>query len=435
MSEILSDMDVAGAMLLIQQKQYGDGARGKLILSETGVSGSERKNDGAFVLTQPSAPDRAKRKKKPVALSNIGKGGAMVSSDFVYDNYDWQTYEVFDLQQANAPLARSPAQSSRASRASKVRSKPAAKRKITSQASESCHSQKADGKRKKGNNESNPDAGASAAAKPQHNAAPPSEPDEDKLASEIEELRRQISEHTAKLQEAKRLKKAALSDYQQYARLGNRCAAVQQPSKRANAASAMRGSVQQRQKLAQTIGNPTGVVGARRKAQHKRKKVARDVQSMDDTNFISLTRITNGGKFKFAESRDFKVHEPDDDKTIPPPRVKMADWETQVNLGQWRRLRGFTDCRRCFGHCGANHKKDDGCLAAQEVRRFKLKKHYMDIERKKVALFKQKNRKKTKEGRRQLARTMNMANKSSISNMSKKQRALLKKKKQSHHAV
>ena len=64
-----------------------------------------------------------------------------------------------------------------------------------------------------------------------------------------------------------------------------------------------------------------------------------------------------------------------------------------------------------------------GCQAAQEVRRYILKKHYMDIERKKVAEFKQANRKKTSEARRELARTMNLSNKSSISNMSKKQRA------------
>ena len=161
---------------------------------------------------------------------------------------------------------------------------------------------------------------------------------------------------------------------------------------------------------------------------HPRKKAAK--------SFISLTPITDGGKFKFAESRDFKVHEADDDTTVPPARKKMAEWEMQVNRGQWSRLRRFTDCRRCFGHCGAVHEKNnEGCQAAQEVRRYVLKKYYMDIERKKVAEFKQANRKKTKVARRELARTMNMSNKSSISNMSKKQRELLKKRNAMLHAV
>ena len=99
MSDLLSDIDVAGAMLLIQQRG-GD----KPTPAETGVSGSERKNDGAFSPTQPSAPGQAKKKKTAVAPKDNNKGGAMISSNFVYDNYDWQTYEVFDVSKANAPL-------------------------------------------------------------------------------------------------------------------------------------------------------------------------------------------------------------------------------------------------------------------------------------------------------------------------------------------
>lgn len=184
-------------------------------------------------------------------------------------------------------------------------------------------------------------------------------------------------------------------------------------------------------------GSQTGIGGASRKQSNVRhlKKGVRCPRKKAAKSFISLTPITDGGKFKFAESRDFKVHEADDDTTVPPARKKMAEWEMQVNCGQWSRLRRFTDCRRCFGHCGAVHLKTPGCLAAQEVRRYKLKKHYMDIERKKVADFKQANRKKTSEARRELARTINISKKSSISNMSKKQREFMKKRNAMLHAV
>lgn len=144
------------------------------------------------------------------------------------------------------------------------------------------------------------------------------------------------------------------------------------------------------------------------------------------TPLKSLTPIVDGGKFTFEESRDFKLNEDDDDETIPPPLKKMADWEKKLNCGQWSRLRELTDCIRCLGHCGAVHKKDKGCTAVQEIRRYKLKKAFMAIAREKAKNFKLLNKKSTKEERRQQARMLNMDTKSSASNMSKKQREIAK---------
>lgn len=118
----------------------------------------------------------------------------------------------------------------------------------------------------------------------------------------------------------------------------------------------------------------------------------------------------------------YKLREPDDDTSIPPRRAKMAEWETKVTRGQWSRLP--TDCSRCLGQGGAVHVKDKGCLEAQKIRRFTLKKHYMDIERKKVRDFKAANRQKTTQGRRKQARELNLVAKRSASNMSLKQRQL-----------
>ena len=118
----------------------------------------------------------------------------------------------------------------------------------------------------------------------------------------------------------------------------------------------------------------------------------------------------------------YKLREPGDDMSIPPQRAKMAYWETKVTRGQWSRLP--SDCPRCLGQGGAIHVKDKGCLEAQKIRRFTLKKHYMDIERKKVRDFKAANRQRTAAGRKEQARQLNLGAKRSASNMSLKQRQL-----------
>ena len=45
------------------------------------------------------------------------------------------------------------------------------------------------------------------------------------------------------------------------------------------------------------------------------RNLARSKKKAATKSFISLTPITDGGKFKFTK-RDFKVHEPDDDTSI-----------------------------------------------------------------------------------------------------------------------
>ena len=436
MSDLLSDIDVAGAMLLIQQRG-GD----KPTPAETGVSGSERKNDGAFSPTQPSAPGQAKKKKTAVAPKDNNKGGAMISSNFVYDNYDWQTYEVFDVSKANAPLK--PAHvSAKVARPVELGpdSSAGAKRKIAVQkgAREATQAKK---KRKKSKTKIKAQAGVPRAADPRRGAGAPRVMSSDLLNLEIGRLKRLLAEKTAALEQAVSLRSevarsviprhmwaAGVSSAQMQADSaarktgsGHGAAATKIVSSKAsrwdkNALRAYAFDFEQPNAEASRV---TGIrAEAALQLSNGRKRATHKAQSVNGAGFISLTRITNGGKFKFAEAKAFEVDEPDDDVTIPPFRLKMAEWETRVNRGQWGRLRLFTDCKRCFGHCGASHKKDDGCLAAQEVRRYKLKKHYMDIQRRKIKELKRANNMCTKEERRKLAR----------SNMSVKQRALFKKK-------
>ena len=462
MSVLLSDMDdmdVAGAMLLIGTK---NDASDKPIFASTGAVGTKRKKRDIISLTQVCAPNQAKKKKKKAAPKNKNKMGDSPTWSFSgYDDDNWQMQEYYDIDRANVPVnpERSPAQHSRASEAASV-SPRKTKRKLLVQTGKGVALKGAE-KPPPGNiKESKANAAADPLVLSWRYVGPDSAPSPDRYELEIEFLKRQIAEDTVKLEEAVRRKNEAVSLNRREAQRANRAVPAQQSSRSASpgqqqrdgassshpvnqskVASALSAYTHHLQKLSvDTAASQTGAKGASKKQLNDRKrgKKPRRSKKKAATSFISLTPITDGGKFKFAESRDFKVDEPDDDTSIPPARKKMAEWEMQVNRGQWRRLRRFTDCRRCFGHCGAVHKKNDvGCQAAQEVRRYILKKHYMDIERKKVAEFKQANRKKTSEARRELARTMNLSNKSSISNMSKKQRELVKnrKAKAKPHAV
>lgn len=430
----MDDIDVAGAMLLIQQRG-GD----KPTFAETGTGALEGKDDGPSLATQSSVPGQAKIKKTAVAPKDNAKGGATAPPVFVYDNYDWQTYEVFDLHNANATLqfVNSPAEVARSAKNRPDAS--GAKRKIVVQAGERAARKvkKKFKKRDKKVKKSKTGAGASAATAPHRGAASHAALQHEQLMLEIEILNRRLAEKTAKLERAKSLRNKAsdLQNSQQRAsglsfdRGWHRQGAAKQAPRNTTAKNAcFAGTRYLEMQIARHNDGQTGAASAARNSQHLQQGAAHKTPSESGAGFISLTEIADGGKFKFAEAKAFRVDEPDDDKTIPPLRLKMAEWETQVNRGQWRRLRRFTDCKRCFGHCGASHKKDNGCLAAQEVRRYKLKKHYMDIQRRKMKELKRANNMFTKEERRKIARTMNMAKKNSISQMSVKQRALLKKK-------
>lgn len=118
----------------------------------------------------------------------------------------------------------------------------------------------------------------------------------------------------------------------------------------------------------------------------------------------------------------YELNDPEDDNTCPPVRAKMAEWELQVTRGQWSRLP--TDCPRCHGRGGAKHKNDDGCWEAQRIRRFKLKKYYMGLERDKMKEFRVAHRTATMEQRRLQALQLNMDKKRAMSNMSRKQREI-----------
>ena len=208
----MDDMDVAGAMLLIQQKQHGGGANDKQIPAQSGIGGSKRKNDGTTLLTQPCAPNEAEKEKKIATPKKLKTTVTSSTIDFNYDDTNWIMHEVFDVQHDNVPLypVRSPAKS-----AIKVRSdsaaKPKTKRKIiVCGGLGTAH--KGKGKRRKGNNRVfRANVGTGAAAQLQSDVAPLSTPGAEQYQLEIESLRRQIAEQTAKLKEVVKLKKKAVS--------------------------------------------------------------------------------------------------------------------------------------------------------------------------------------------------------------------------------
>ena len=439
MNDSLSVADAAGAMLLIQQRG-GD----KPISAETEKGAPVPKEKAAFLPAQQFARGQ-KKKKKTAASNNDRTGGRMSTTPFLYENYDWQTYEVFDLQKANAlpKLVRSPAKVARPANVG-VNNSVAAKRKIGVKAGVGVASQ-AKAKRRKGIKKSKKntkaEAGVSAAAESARLVAvakvtPPVTPAS--LRQINDKLRRELAEKTAQLEEAKRLRGVAVSANQPQfwqSPEGMQAHAGAWKSGRGHGAPKVSTKASRKAKnSAPAFFSSIETQNAQVFKANRKKPARRKAQRVKGAAFISVTRTTDGGKYKFAEAKAYRVDEPGDDKTVPPPRLKMAEWESQVNRGQWARLRQFTDCKRCFGHCGASHKKDDGCLAAQEIRRFKLKKHYMDIQRSKIKAMKQAlkqaNIMSSEEERREMIREMNMAKKKSHSQMSSAQRKrdLLNKK-------
>ena len=366
MSVLLSDMDdmdVAGAMLLIGTK---NDASDKPIFASTGAVGTKRKKRDIISLTQVCAPNQAKKKKKKAAPKNKNKMGDSPTWSFSgYDDDNWQMQEYYDIDRANVPVnpERSPAQHSRASEAASV-SPRKTKRKLLVQTGKGVALKGAE-KPPPGNiKESKANAAADPLVLSWRYVGPDSAPSPDRYELEIEFLKRQIAEDTVKLEEAVRRKNEAVSLNRREAQRANRAVPAQQSSRSASpgqqqrdgassshpvnqskVASALSAYTHHLQKLSvDTAASQTGAKGASKKQLNDRKrgKKPRRSKKKAATSFISLTPITDGGKFKFAESRDFKVDEPDDDTSIPPARKKMAEWEMQVNRGQWRRLRRFT---------------------------------------------------------------------------------------------
>ena len=211
MSVLPSDRDAADAMLLIQQKECSDDTRGKQNPASMVAVGTKRKIEDATLRTQVFAPNRAKKKKKIAAPKNKNNTGSLPGLIFNgYDDDNWQMQEVYDIELANVPLSpeRSPTQRLQVSQAESF---PSRKAKFLAQTGKGVALKEAEKPRPGNNRVSKANAGAGAAVQLRSDVAPDLEPSLDRYKLEIELLKRQIAERTAKLEEVVRRKSEAVS--------------------------------------------------------------------------------------------------------------------------------------------------------------------------------------------------------------------------------
>lgn len=432
-------MNVAGVMMQLQEdggsptKKRGAGQTRRL-------AGSRRSGAvvGAVLSTQPSFPRQDTTGASRAELKNNGAGGA-VQSTFLYDE-TWQLHDVYALDSANRPLrfGRSPVKVARVDVNASTSSAAAGNRSVTLGEAKRASFLPASGlKAKKIGARFVTSAVVGNPALAQRpvvallSDGAGGTPTVAQLEAEIAEIQRKLNEHKATLakeqKELKERKESISAHAYKTAARAIRVAGGRAPP-----------STTKQEKSVQRKPLSTGVGAS---ASQKRKRLASPRKSKGEKlkkrrlDVVFVTRITGGGKFTFKESQDFELDKEDDDKTIPPPRRKMAEWETKLNVGQWGRLKSITDCLRCLGHGGAVHKKDDQCEAVTQIRRYKLKKHFRDIEREKVRKFKLLNKVKSKQERRDQATLYKLTSKTSVSNMSIKQRQLASKRASKLNAV
>ena len=400
------------------------------------LAGSRRSGAavGAVLSTQPLFPGQDTTRASGAELKNGAGGAAQPTS--AYDE-TWQLYDVYAPDSANRPLrfGRSPVKVARVDVNASTSSAAAGNRSVTLGEAKRASFLPASGlKAKKVGARFVTSAVVGNPALAQRpvvallSDGAGGTPTVAQLKAEIAEIQRKLNEHKATLAKELKERKESISAH------ANKTAARAIPvaGGRAPPSTTKQKKGVQRKPLS---------TGAGASASQKRKRLALPRKSKGKKlkkrrlDVVVVTHITGGGKFTFKESRDFELDKEDDDKTIPAPRRKMAEWETKLNVGQWGRLKSITDCLRCLGHGGAVHKKDDQCEAVTQIRRYKLKKHFRDIEREKVRKFKLSNKVKSKQERRDQATLYKLTSKTSVSNMSIKQRQLARKRAFQSNAV